>query len=286
MKTILYMLIAIILFGSIATGYSYKTNNKISIRIESIDKFSNSELLAQSAGIIENRLRDFGSEKFVVETIPGRGQIKVTFLNSGDITDIENLIIEKGKLEFYETYNYMGLNDILPHDNHLLTYFGSIVPKDSSPVIGCIAMSKVDKINGYLDSITTNHRCKFAWDRKSEITSACLYALRTVDTNGPVLNGSDIEKFKFNQDSSAKFCWIEIKFKKSAVELWTDITKRNLNNAIALILDNNVLSAPIVRSVIEGGSSQITGDFKLKDVKYIAAIGNNGELPLSFKVVK
>lgn len=104
--------------------------------------------------------------------------------------------------------------------------------------------------------------------------------------NGSVLNGSDIESFKYKLDSSLKQCWIGIQFKKPAIELWADITKRNINNAIALVLDDNVISAPKVRSIIEGGNSQITGSFTLSEVKYIATIGNNGELPLNFEVVK
>jgi len=286
MKTILYFLIAIILFGSVASSFSFKTKKDTSILIQSIDNNANSGSLSQSAGIIENRLRDFGPEKYAVETIPERKQIKVTINNSRDLKTIESLIIQKGKLEFYETYNYKELTEILPQNNHLLSYFGGMEPKDSSTKIGCTAQSRVEKLKGYLDSLVNNHQCKFAWNLNTESSNACLYALRPEGKNGAVLNGGNIESLKFNQDSTIKQCWVEIKFKKSAIAQWSEITKRNLNNAIAIVLDNNVLSAPVVRSIIVGGDSQITGSFTLNEVKFITAIGNNGELPLNFKVVK
>lgn len=46
-----------------------------------------------------------------------------------------------------------------------------------------------------------------------------------------------------------------------------------------------VISAPIVKSEINGGNCQITGDFTPDEARCIAAIGNNGELPLLFEIV-
>jgi preprotein translocase subunit SecD len=51
-------------------------------------------------------------------------------------------------------------------------------------------------------------------------------------------------------------------------------------------LDDQVIYAPIVRSVINGGHCTISGNLTKPEAAYIAALGNNGELPVSFKVVK
>ena len=79
---------------------------------------------------------------------------------------------------------------------------------------------------------------------------------------------------------------IEMMFKKPAVGIWADATKRNMNKAIAIMLDGKVLLAPVVRSEITGGRSSITGNFTQLEAKNIAAMVGNGELPVNLQVVK
>jgi len=68
--------------------------------------------------------------------------------------------------------------------------------------------------------------------------------------------------------------------------LWANITKQNIGYPIAIVLDNKLLCAPVVNQTIESGKSQIAGNFTESEVKLIAALGNNGELPVSFEVLK
>ena len=73
---------------------------------------------------------------------------------------------------------------------------------------------------------------------------------------------------------------------KVIIFIFTLMLVKNINNAIAIVLDNKVIYAPVLKSVIEGGKCSITGDFTKPQVQYLAALCNNGELPVSFKVVK
>ena len=75
-----------------------------------------------------------------------------------------------------------------------------------------------------------------------------------------------------------------MKFKQPAIASWADFTKRNIDNAI--VLDDNVIYSPFFRSVIDRGSCIFTGDFTIAEIKYMAIVINNGELPVSFSVVK
>ena len=80
--------------------------------------------------------------------------------------------------------------------------------------------------------------------------------------------------------------YLGIKFKKSAIGLWADITKRNINNCIAIVLDESVIAAPKVMSEIPSGNCQISGDFTQSQLEYIVALCSNGELTVNFIVVK
>ena len=280
MRTILYSLVAIFLFGIIAPGFIEKANSNNSILIQSVDKNISSDFLTQSAKIISGRLKDFSPGKYDVTIIPENNQIRVVFSDTWDLKVTEDLIIHKGTIEFYETYNRENLVELLNGDNHLFTLLSSSKIDNSGTKMGCTSIAEVMKVNDYLKTLGLSQKCKFAWAQDSNSTNACLYALKINSDEGPVMTGNDIESAKYDQDR------IWIKLQKPAVKVWADVTKRNINNVIALVLDNNVISAPKVMDEISSGEIEISGKFTQKEAGYIAALLNNGELPLSFKVIK
>jgi preprotein translocase subunit SecD len=79
-----------------------------------------------------------------------------------------------------------------------------------------------------------------------------------VRTNEPVLN------FKFNTNGTRQFA---------------QVTQENVGKPFAIVLDNEVLSAPIIREPILGGMGQISGNFTVQDASDMAILLRAGELP-------
>jgi SecD/SecF fusion protein len=285
MKTIIYSIIAIFIIGIFATGFTYKSNNTYKILIQSTESKISLIELSKSAEIITNRLKSFSSEKFILTTFPDKNQIQVILDNQWDLKTFENLITQKGTLEFYETYNYKNLVELLKGDDKLMSLMHAKAPGDSSAKIGCTSFSEISKVNEYLNSIGLSQKCKFMWSNFFENSNICLYALRLENGEGVIVRGKDIENFTWKV-TTGNHEWIEFHFKKSAIKLWSELTKRNINKSIAVVLDNQVIFAPVMRSEIDGGHCLITGDFNQTQMKYIAAIGGNDELPVNFYVVK
>ncbi|MFZ4400818.1 MAG: SecDF P1 head subdomain-containing protein [Bacteroidales bacterium] len=286
MRTIIYTFIALFVFGLIAMSFTNKAETKSSIVIQAIDIKVSSVSLSQSAEIISNRLKDFSPEKFELTIVPEKNQIQLRFNNNNDLKTIENLLVKKGILAFYETFNRKSLSDILPGNHHLFSLFNEETADNLSSEIGFISFVKVAKINDYLNTLGLNQRCKFAWSQNADNSDVCLYALKIDSKKTAVVVRSDIKSVKFNQAGTSRNNEIEIQFKESAVLLWADICKRNINNALAIVLDDIVIAAPVVRSEINGGRCTITGNYTKTEARYIAALANNGELPLNFKVLK
>lgn len=286
MKKISCSIIAIFLFGLIAMGFTNKANTKTSILIQTVEANVSSVSLSQSAVIISNRLKDFSADKFEVTVIPEKNQIKITLTNDNDLPTIEKLVTQKGAMAVYETYSCKSLSALLNGDNHLFSLFNVSNAFDSLAKIGCTTVSRVEKVNDYISASGLSQKYKFAWSQSADNADMCLYALKTNSDKTALLIGTDIESVKFNQGKTSKSNEIDITLKKSAIGLWADATKRNINNTIAIVLDDNVITAPVVRSEITGGHCTISGNFTQTEAKYIAALGNNGALPVSFKIVK
>lgn len=280
MKTIFKSLIPVLIFALLAAGFISESNAKRSILIQSSDKNISSAMLNQSAEIISKRLKDFSLEKFDISIIPAKDQIGVTIPDDWDLKTVENLIIHKGVIEFYETYDHAGLTGILNGDNLLFSLLTKGEPDDAGTKIGCTPASEVVRVNDYLKSLKLSDKCKFAWTQDFDKSSVCLFALRISAEIGAVITGGDIESAKYEKDR------IQIKLKTYAAEIWSAATKRNLGKVIAIVLDDNVISSPKVMSEITSGEIEISGKFTQTQAGYIAALLNNGVLPVSFTIVK
>ena len=280
MKTKYYFLIPVIFVALLASSFMKSSAVEHTILIQASDKNISSVSLSQSAEIISNRLKDFSTGEFDISVIDDKKQIKVILTDEWDLPVAEDLIVHKGEISFYETYNHSSLVEMLNGDNHLFELLTKGETDGPDEKIGCTSGSQAEKVNEFLKTLGLDQKCKFAWTQNFEKTKLCLFALKINNGKSPVLTGNDIESATYDQDK------IQIKIKDSAVELWSAATKRNLNNVIAILLDDYVISYPRVMSSIDSGEIEITGKFTKTEAGYVASIISNGVLPVSFTVVK
>jgi SecD/SecF fusion protein len=78
---------------------------------------------------------------------------------------------------------------------------------------------------------------------------------------------------------------IEFTFDTVGAREFGDATKENVNRRFAIVLDNRVIEAPVIRSVILGGTGQITGNFTVQSATDLAGLLNAGALPASLKIL-
>ena len=287
MKTIKYLLIAIFIISLVSTGLIYKPTPAHTILLRATESSISPVFLSRSAEILARRLKSFSNEKSEVYAVSESNQIKVSLYGDWDLETAEKLLTQTGTLEFYETYNFRKLTELLDdHGNKLVSLLHRKDPRDSSAEIGCVSPSEVHIANEYLGTLSLDKTCKFFWSNLFEKPEACLYALRLVDGDGALLKGKYLEDFKFNADDALKKYQIEFKVSKPLIPVWAEITRRNINNSIAIVLDNKVIYAPVVRDEITGGSCVISGNFTKSEMQYLASVVESGELPVNFKVMK
>ncbi len=113
-----------------------------------------------------------------------------------------------------------------------------------------------------------------------------LYAIRTTGTNGRApLEGEVITEAKDEFDQYGNPC-VSMKMNTEGARKWSSLTEANVGHAIAIVLDNLVYSAPNVNGKIDGGSSQITGNFTTNDTKDLANVLQSGKMPAPAQIVQ
>ncbi|MDY6835958.1 MAG: protein translocase subunit SecD [Chloroflexota bacterium] len=73
---------------------------------------------------------------------------------------------------------------------------------------------------------------------------------------------------------------VQINFDSSGSEMFEVITTRNVNKPLAMFLDGELMSAPNVNEIIDGGVGYITGAFSEEDADLLAMQLNSGALPV------
>lgn len=96
------------------------------------------------------------------------------------------------------------------------------------------------------------------------------------------LTGEDINNAGANSNPNGTGYVVNLDFKSEGGSKWAKFTSANVQQAVAVVLDGEVMSAPTIQSAIEGGSTEISGKFTLKEAQSLANTLKYGALPLSF----
>jgi len=80
--------------------------------------------------------------------------------------------------------------------------------------------------------------------------------------------------------------YVGIEFNSEGARIFDKITAENVGKRIAIVLDNTVYSAPVVKERISGGRASITGGFTMEEAKDLAIVLRAGALPAPVKVVQ
>ena len=133
--------------------------------------------------------------------------------------------------------------------------------------------------------------CKLLWSAKPAdgIDAKNIYelhALKVTTANGRApLEGDVIVDAQDEFDNFGRPC-VSMQMNGEGARLWAQLTKANVGKAVAIVLDGVVYSAPRVNSEIDGGNSQISGNFTIEDTKDLANTLKSGRMPAPARIVQ
>lgn len=100
------------------------------------------------------------------------------------------------------------------------------------------------------------------------------------------LTGADLQEARVVFDQNTGKPAVSIQFTKEGGEKFAKITQDSVGKPLAILLDNELVSAPIVQEKITGGQAQITGKFTVNEAKKLSIQLNAGALPVPVKLVE
>lgn len=91
-------------------------------------------------------------------------------------------------------------------------------------------------------------------------------------------------QMSFNPDTAEPV--VNFKLDTEGSRLFGDMTRQNIGRPLAIVLDNQVITAPVIRSVIAGGSGEISGSFTTREASNLALLLRAGALPAPLHVIE
>jgi len=286
MKSIIYILLAVLLFGIVVSAIPKSiSNQKQVITIQSMDESHRTNLLNESCSIIKNRLKDYGLQGFEVSANEIQKSIAITFNDKVNVNEILPLIIAKGKIGFYETYDRSDVIKLIAKDDKLYSLLNIPSEDHSSAILGYCNIQNKSQVDSYIAEhyvSKPDQGIKYLWSKSSNKDGN--YILYLLKHQAAMEKSQILETVVVKQPNKSDRSDLMINLNKTGTVLWQSLSKSNIGKQIAVVIDNVVYCAPKVMGEINNGKCMISGDFSPKEITCLKSLINNGELPLEFKL--
>ena len=101
-----------------------------------------------------------------------------------------------------------------------------------------------------------------------------------------LVSGSDLTDAQPGFDQRTNEPIVSFRFNTSGARKFAQVTQENVGRPFAIILDNQVISAPVIREPILGGSGQISGSFTVESANDLAILLRAGALPAPLTIIE
>ena len=233
------------------------------------------EVIDQSIEILRRRVDETGT---IEPTIVREGDDRILLQVPGikDTTDLKRKINQTAKLTFHLVNEDVaaasggGLPAVLPPTTFLVpTREGMQALRASNP-------KAFDEIQSANPRLTPEQICR-------RYHPPCLPVFKRV-----VVGGEDLDDAKatFENQSNGGRPIISFTFNAAGGRSFCAATRQNIGKRLAIQLDNEIISAPVVQSAICGGSGIITGVFTPQQTQEQALLLRSGALPATLTIIQ
>ena len=246
---------------------------------------SANELLAR----LENQSEDTSSktDSIVVESQDSTAVTSTTSLKDSLTQKIKDM----NKSDEQQNVNaWKKQNPLFARLNPNVSQEGAI---GNGPAVGIAHINDTAAVNKYLAMRQVREllpaNIVFKWtvkpiDEKEQYFQ--LVALKATNGGRPPLEGDVITDAREDFDRMTNSAVVSMSMNAEGSKIWEQLTRENIGRCVAIVLDDQVYSFPVVNTEISGGNSQISGNFTPEEAKDLANVLKSGKMAASVKIVQ
>lgn len=240
------------------------THMLLELEVEKLEKKEKlQDAIQRAIEIIRNRVDAYGISEVPIAKV-GEKWISVELPGISKTEQAESLIGKTALLEFMlvdeSTMAAKIISDIENEEKPVLDKEGNLLPEYAK------------KIPPHL---------KVLRGKSDEEGRFRYYVLQSsVQITGAYLENARVDTDQFGMPT------IAFSFNKEGGKKFEKITAQNINRKLAIVLDNIVYTAPVIKSEITGGKGVIEGNFTMEEARNIALVLRSGALPAPVKIIE
>lgn len=261
-----------------------------------------------ATNVLRNRIDQFGVVSPNIQVLQGKdGQILLELPGVKDHERVRELLQRSANLEFYETYQAADLQGALAQ---VVSRLMADTTVNAAPLAALVQQPGYGSTVGFAPDARTMAQIdellampvaksllpsdlKLRWGVKSTVRTDAdgtehdfgyaLYALKAPGGK-PALDGKAVSDASSNYDN-LRGNEVSMRMNPEGARAWARVTGANVGKQVAIVLDDQVYSAPNVNQAIEGGQSSITGDFTLDEAKDLANVLKSGKMDAKVHII-
>jgi preprotein translocase subunit SecD len=101
-----------------------------------------------------------------------------------------------------------------------------------------------------------------------------------------LLTGDTVTDARVRPGSRMEAPYVSVKLDSRGADVFGAITSANVGHHLAIVLDNTVYSAPVIKEPIPGGDVQISGNFSIEEAHQLAIVLRSGALPAPVEIIE
>jgi protein-export membrane protein SecD len=236
--------------------------------------------VTRSIEVIRNRIDEFGVTEPEINS-QGEDRIVVQLPGVRDIDRAKDLIGRTAKLEF------RFVNDQIP-EAQLVTWVEKAKAAGIVYEKGQRFSEFTDKLNKFLAADLPKGFLIYFEKQTSKLTNEIQQMTPYLLEDISPLGGDALQEATVRIDQQQNRPYVSLDFKSEGAKVFEEITGKNIGRRMAIVLDGNVYSAPVIQDRIAGGSAQITlgfGDYNslISEARDLALVLRAGALPVELE---
>lgn len=187
--------------------------------------------------------------------------------------------LESAKIVIERRINFFGVSEPVIQT--------ATVNNDSRIIVEIPGIENADQAVGL---IGTTAQLTF-WEEGEKLATSSALPIGLAEFLGPNpqktnLSGKDLQKAGVAFNPNTGVPEVSLEFSPDGGKKFADITKRNVGKPVAIVLDDQIISAPKVNTAITDGNAVITGGFTTDQAKNLSIQLNAGALPVALSILE
>lgn len=233
--------------------------------------FIKSHAVDQSLEILRNRIDQFGvAEPVIIRQ--GEDEIVIQLPGVKDTERALRLLGDTAQLEFKLVADAAGLNlqELIQHARQT----GEWRENDS-----------ISKLNRALQNKLPENTSVY-FEKEIDKTTKKVKTIPILLENKTLMTGDMVKDAQVRIGGSFNEPYVSLDLTSHGGKVFAHVTEKNVGRRLAIVLDDVVRSAPVIRDKILGGSAQITGSFSHEEAADLAIVLRVGALPAPVDIIQ